>query len=69
MRLTSRLCFSLIASVAAVSLVLAWYQTRAHTRDLNRELQRNALVLAETLAKSAGSRWCAATPCPNCNRC
>jgi alpha,alpha-trehalose-phosphate synthase [UDP-forming] len=53
MRLTSRLCFSLIASVAAVSLVLAWYQTRAHTRDLNRELQRNALVLAETLAKSA----------------
>ena len=53
MRLTSRLCASLIASVAAVSLVLAWYQTRAHTRDLNRELQRQALVLAEALAKSA----------------
>ncbi|MGA3026291.1 MAG: trehalose-6-phosphate synthase [Bryobacteraceae bacterium] len=53
MRLTARLCFSLIGSVAAVSLVLAWYQTRAHTRDLNRGLQRNALVLAETLAKSA----------------
>jgi len=53
MRLTSRLCASLIGSVAAVSLVLAWYQTRAHTRDLNRELQRQALVLAETLAKSA----------------
>jgi trehalose 6-phosphate synthase len=53
MRLTARLCFSLIGSVAAVSLVLAWYQTRAHTRDLNRELQRHALVLAETLAKSA----------------
>jgi trehalose 6-phosphate synthase len=53
MRLTSHLCFSLIVSVATVSLVLAWYQTRAHTRDLDRELQRHALVLAETLAKSA----------------
>ncbi len=53
MRLTSRLCFSLIGSVAAVSLVLAWYQTRAHTRDLNRELQWQALVMAQNLAKSA----------------
>jgi trehalose-6-phosphate synthase len=53
MRMTSRLCFSLIASVAAVSLVVAWFQMRAHTRDLDRGLQRDAVVLAETLARSA----------------
>ncbi|HWZ30777.1 MAG TPA: trehalose-6-phosphate synthase [Bryobacteraceae bacterium] len=53
MRLTSRLCFSLIGSVAAVSLVIAYFQTRADTRGLHRELERHALVLADTLAKSA----------------
>ena len=53
MRLTSRLSVSLIGSVAAVSLVLAYYQTRADTRSLKRELDRHSLVLADSLAKSA----------------
>ena len=53
MRLTSRLSSSLICSAAAVSLVLAYYQTRADTRSLNRELERHALALAESVAKSA----------------
>jgi trehalose 6-phosphate synthase len=53
MRLTLRLCVSLIGSVAAVSLVLAWYQMRAHTRDLRHGLERQALVLTESLASSA----------------
>ena len=53
MRLTSRLSVLLIGSVAAVSLVLAYYQTRTDTRGLKRELERHALVLAESLAKSA----------------
>src|SRR6185295_15020254 len=53
MRLTSRLIFSLICSVGAVSLIFAYYQTRADTRGLERELERHALILAETLAKSA----------------
>jgi trehalose 6-phosphate synthase len=53
MRLTSRLSTSLICSVAAVSLILAYYQTRADTRSLHHELERHALVLAESVAKSA----------------
>ena len=53
MRLTSRLSCSLIGSVAAVSLILAYYQTRADTRSLRRELERHAVVLAESMAKSA----------------
>ena len=53
MRLTSRLCISLISSVAAVSLFLAYYQTRTSHQDMDRELERHAQVLAETLAKSA----------------
>jgi trehalose 6-phosphate synthase len=53
MRLTSRLSISLICSVAAVSLVLAYYQTRADTRSLNRELERHALVLADSLERPA----------------
>src|SRR5579871_3313949 len=53
MRLTSRLSVSLICSVALVSLFLAYYQTRASHRNLNRELERHASLLAETLAKSA----------------
>ena len=53
MRLTSRLSASLISSVAAVSLFLAYYQTRASLQNLNHELERHASVLAETLAKSA----------------
>ncbi|HTS48318.1 MAG TPA: trehalose-6-phosphate synthase [Bryobacteraceae bacterium] len=53
MRLTSRLSISLIASVAVVSLAFAYVQMRASRRGLNRELERHALVLAETLSKSA----------------
>jgi trehalose-6-phosphate synthase len=53
MHLTSRLCASLIVSVAAVSLGFAWFQTRASTRGLRNELERHALVLGETLARSA----------------
>jgi len=52
-RLTFRLASSLIGSVAVVSLVLAYYQTRADTRSLRHELERHALVLAETLSRSA----------------
>ncbi len=53
MRLTSRLLFSLIASVGIVSLTFAYVQMRANRRGLDRELARHALVLAETLSKSA----------------
>lgn len=53
MRLTSKLSVSLVTSVAVVSLVFAYVQTRANRRSLNRELERHALVLAETLSKSA----------------
>ena len=53
MRLTSRLSISLIASVAVVSLAFAYFQMRANRRGLDRELERHALVLAETLSKSA----------------
>jgi trehalose-6-phosphate synthase len=52
MRLTSRLSFFLISSVAAVSLILAYFQTRADTRSLHHELERHAVVLAESVAKS-----------------
>jgi sensor histidine kinase regulating citrate/malate metabolism len=53
MRLTYRLSSALICSVAAVSLILAYYQTRADTRSLHHELERHALMLAESVAKSA----------------
>ena len=53
MRLTTRLSVSLIASVAVVSLAFAYVQTRANRRGLKRELERHALVLAETVSKSA----------------
>ena len=53
MRLTFRLSLSLITSVALVSFTFAWFQTRANRRGLDRELERHALVLAESLAKSA----------------
>jgi len=39
MRLTYRLSSALICSVAAVSLILAYYQTRADTRSLHHELE------------------------------
>jgi trehalose-6-phosphate synthase len=53
MRITSRLLFSLIASVAMVSLAFAYVQMRANRRGLQRELERHALVLAESISKSA----------------
>jgi trehalose-6-phosphate synthase len=52
MRLTARLSLALIFSVACVSLVFAYYQTRAQTRNLEQELERNSQVLAESLSKS-----------------
>ncbi len=53
MRLTLRLSSALIFGVAAVSLAVAYYQTRAETNDSRRNLQRHALSLAESLTKSA----------------
>jgi trehalose-6-phosphate synthase len=53
MRIRSRLLFSLIASVGMVSLAFAYIQMRANRRGLERELERHALVLAESLSKSA----------------
>jgi alpha,alpha-trehalose-phosphate synthase [UDP-forming] len=53
MRLSVRLNFALVASVALVSLGLALYQTNAERRGLRRELDRRALVVAESLEKSA----------------
>ncbi len=53
MRLTLRLSLSLICGVAAVSLVLAFYQTHVETQGLRGDLDRQSRVLAESLAKSA----------------
>ena len=52
MRLSIRLNVSLVASVAAVSLGVALYQTNAQRRGLRREFERRALVVAESLEKS-----------------
>ncbi len=53
MYLTARLSLSLILSVAAVSFGFAFIQTRASTRGLQRDLERHALVLGDSLAKAA----------------
>ncbi len=53
MRLSTRLILSLAAGVAVVSLGLALYQAQAERRNLRRELERRALVVAESLGKSA----------------
>src|SRR5215467_5802487 len=53
MHITYRLSSSLIFGVAAVSLSFAFLQTRAETQGLRDDLGSHALVLAETLAKSA----------------
>lgn len=53
MRITLRLLFSLIASVAIVSVAFAFVQMRANRRSLERDLERHALVLAESMSKSA----------------
>ncbi len=52
-RLTYRLSSALITSVAVVSLAFAFFQTRADTLGLRRDLADHAQVLAESLARSA----------------
>jgi trehalose-6-phosphate synthase len=53
MRLTSRLSVSLIFGVAAVSVAFAFYQTRAQTQGMRRDLDQQALMLGDTLARAA----------------
>src|SRR5665213_1655858 len=53
MRLTSRLGAPLIAGVAAVSLAVAFYQTQLESRNMRRDLQQHALILGDSLARSA----------------
>ncbi len=53
MGLSIRLSSTLVASAVAVSLGVALYQTSAERRGLRRELERRALVVAESLEKSA----------------
>jgi trehalose-6-phosphate synthase/uncharacterized membrane protein affecting hemolysin expression len=53
MRLSVRLNLSLILGVTIVSLALALNQTRSEVRGLRQELERHAMVLAESLEKSA----------------
>jgi trehalose-6-phosphate synthase/uncharacterized membrane protein affecting hemolysin expression len=52
MRLSIRLSSTLVASAVVVSLGVALYQTSAERRGLRRELERRALVVAESLEKS-----------------
>jgi trehalose 6-phosphate synthase len=53
MRLTSRLSLSLIFAVAAVSVAFAYYQIRAQSRGMERDLERQSLMLAESLGRAA----------------
>jgi trehalose 6-phosphate synthase len=53
MRLTSRLSLSLIFAVAAVSVAFAYYQIRAQSRGMDRDLERQSLMLAESLGRTA----------------
>src|SRR5215469_11133141 len=52
MRLSARLCIALILSVAGVSLLFAYYQTREQTHSLQQDLQHSSLLLADSLSKS-----------------
>src|SRR5438105_1234672 len=52
MRLSLRLMLSLIAGVTAVSLVFVTYQTEVGAKALRDEVQRQALVLAESQQRS-----------------
>jgi trehalose-6-phosphate synthase/HAMP domain-containing protein len=52
-RLTYRLSSALIPAVAVVSLAFAFFQTRADTLGLRRDLDDHAQVLAESLVRSA----------------
>jgi trehalose-6-phosphate synthase/GAF domain-containing protein len=51
MRLTLRLSLLLALGVGCVSLLFAYSQTRSEAERLRRDLQRQALVLAESLAR------------------
>ena len=53
MRLTSRLSLSLIFAVALVSVAFAYYQIRAQSRSMERDLERQSLMLAESLGRAA----------------
>jgi trehalose 6-phosphate synthase len=48
MHLSHRLMLSLFCAVAAVSMAFAFYQVQAETHALNDEVQRQAVVLAES---------------------
>ncbi len=52
-QLTYRLSSALITAVAVVSLAFAFFQTRADTLGLRRDLEDHAQVLAESLVRSA----------------
>jgi trehalose-6-phosphate synthase len=52
MHLSSRLNFSLLGGVAAVSLIFAMYQAAWETHTLRDEIQRQALALAESQQRS-----------------
>jgi len=52
-RLLYRLSSALISAVAVVSLAFAFFQTRADTLELRRNLEDHAQVLAESLVRSA----------------
>src|ERR1700737_777427 len=51
MHINHRLMFSLLGGVAAVSLAFAVYQGRAEMNALSDEIQRQAIVLAESQQK------------------
>src|SRR6266702_63895 len=53
MCLTSRLSGSLIVGVAAFSLAFAFYQTRAQSQGMQRDLAQQALMLGDSLARAA----------------
>jgi trehalose-6-phosphate synthase len=53
MRLTSRLSASLILGVAVVSLAFAFYQIRAQTLSMRRDLEQHALMQGDSLARAA----------------
>ena len=48
MRISNRLSFSLLAGVAAVSMIFSMYQAASEVHTLRDEVQRQAMVLAES---------------------
>ena len=53
MRLTSRLSVSFIFGLAVVSLAFAFYQTRAQSLGMQRDLERQALAVGDSLERTA----------------